>query len=27
MKDPTHEEHESFVEWSGGDYDSEKFEI
>ena len=26
LKDPNHEEHESFLEWSGGDYDSEKFD-
>jgi len=26
LKDPTHEEHESFLEWSGGDYDREKFD-
>ena len=25
LKDPDHEEHESFMEWFGGDYDSEKF--
>ncbi len=26
LKDPTHEEHESHMEWSGGDYDSERFD-
>ncbi len=26
LKDPSHEEHESCVEWSGGDYDSEQFD-
>jgi len=26
LKDPACEEHESFMEWSGGDYDSEKFD-
>ncbi len=26
LKDPTHEEHESFVEWSGGEYDNEQFD-
>ncbi len=26
LKDPTHEEYEGFMEWSGGDYDSEKFD-
>jgi hypothetical protein len=26
MKDPSHEEHESYMEWSGGDYDSEQFD-
>ncbi len=26
LKDPTHEEHESYMEWSGGDYDSESFD-
>jgi hypothetical protein len=26
LKDPSHEEHESYVEWSGGDYDSEQFD-
>jgi len=25
LKDPDHEEHESFMEWFGGDYDSGKF--
>jgi hypothetical protein len=26
LKDPSHKEHESFMEWSGGDYDSELFD-
>ncbi|MCF6237500.1 MAG: plasmid pRiA4b ORF-3 family protein [Candidatus Marinimicrobia bacterium] len=26
MKDPNHEEYESYMEWSGGDYDSESFD-
>jgi hypothetical protein len=26
LKDPSHEEHESFMEWSGGDFDSELFD-
>jgi len=26
LKDPDHEEHESYMEWSGGDYDSEQFD-
>lgn len=26
LKDPDHEEHEHLVDWSGGDYDSEKFD-
>lgn len=26
LKDPTHEEHESCMDWSGGDYDSEQFD-
>ncbi|UCD79776.1 MAG: plasmid pRiA4b ORF-3 family protein [Desulfobacterales bacterium] len=26
IKDPNHEEHESFLEWCGGAYDSEKFD-
>ena len=26
LKDPNHDEHESYMEWSGGDYDSESFE-
>ncbi len=26
LKDPSHEEHESYKEWSGGDYDSEQFD-
>ena len=25
LKDSNHEEHESFMEWSGGDFDSERF--
>lgn len=25
MKDPTHEEHETYAMWSGGEYDSERF--
>ena len=25
LKDPNHEEHESFMEWSGGDFDSGRF--
>ncbi len=25
LNDPDHEEHESYMEWSGGEYDSEKF--
>ena len=25
LKDPRHEEHENYMEWSGGDYDSESF--
>ena len=25
LKDPYHEEHESYMQWSGGEYDSEKF--
>lgn len=27
LKDPSHEEHESYMEWSGGDYDSERFDL
>ena len=27
LKDPEHEDHEFFKTWSGGDYDSERFEI
>ncbi len=26
LKDPSHEEHETYMEWSGGDYDSEGFD-
>ncbi len=26
LKDPSHEEHESYMEWSGGDFDSEWFD-
>jgi hypothetical protein len=26
LKDPNHEEHESYVEWSGGSFDSERFD-
>jgi hypothetical protein len=26
LKDPSHEEHESYMEWSGGDYDCEQFD-
>ncbi len=26
LKDQNHEEHESYMEWSGGDYDSERFD-
>jgi hypothetical protein len=26
LKDPEHEEHESYMEWAGGDYDSERFD-
>ncbi|MBE0584928.1 MAG: plasmid pRiA4b ORF-3 family protein [Desulfofustis sp.] len=26
LKDPSHEEHQSYMEWSGGDYDSERFD-
>ena len=26
LKDPSHEEHESYMEWSCGDYDSERFD-
>jgi hypothetical protein len=26
LKDPNHEEHKSYMKWSGGDYDSEKFD-
>jgi hypothetical protein len=25
LKDPAHEDHESCMEWSGGNYDSEQF--
>jgi hypothetical protein len=27
LKDPTHEEHESVMEWSGGNFDSERFDV
>ena len=27
LKDPNHEEHESLVEWAGGNYDSERFDV
>jgi hypothetical protein len=27
LKDPSHEEHESSVEWSGGDFDSVRFDF
>jgi hypothetical protein len=27
LKDPSHEEHESYMEWSGGDFDSERFDL
>ncbi len=27
LKDPKHEEHESYMEWSGGDFDSERFDV
>ncbi len=27
LKDPAHEDHESCMEWSGGKYDSERFEV
>lgn len=26
LKDPNHEEHASYMEWSGGDFDSERFD-
>lgn len=26
LKDPNHEKHESYIEWSGGDFDSESFD-
>ena len=26
LKDPNHEEHESYAEWSGGNFDSERFD-
>ncbi len=26
LQDPSHEEHESYMEWSGGDFDSERFD-
>jgi len=27
LQDPNHEEHENYKRWSGGNYDSEKFEV
>lgn len=27
LKDPNHEEHESYMEWSGGSFDSERFDL
>jgi hypothetical protein len=27
INDPTHEEHDSYVEWSGGEFDSEEFNL
>ena len=27
LKDPAHEEHESYQQWSGGNYDSERFNV
>lgn len=27
LKDPAHEEHESYMEWCGGDFDFERFEL
>ncbi len=27
VKDPAHAEHESYMEWFGGDYDSERFDV
>jgi hypothetical protein len=27
LKDPEHEEHESYMQWSGGNYDGEKFDV
>ena len=27
IKDPKHEEHESYLEWVGGDFDPEKFDL
>ncbi|MGC9372903.1 MAG: plasmid pRiA4b ORF-3 family protein [Thermovirgaceae bacterium] len=27
LKDPGHEDHETYVTWSGGDYDSERFDV
>jgi len=27
LKDPNHEGHESYMEWSGGDYDGERFDV
>ncbi len=26
LKDPSHEEHENYMEWSGGDYDIQRFD-
>ncbi|MBE9549189.1 MAG: hypothetical protein IMF09_07245 [Proteobacteria bacterium] len=26
LKDPHHQEHESYMQWSGGEFDSENFE-
>lgn len=26
LKDPSHEEHENYMDWFGGDYDSERFD-
>jgi len=27
LKDPTHEAHDGYMEWSGGNYDSERFDV
>jgi pRiA4b ORF-3-like protein len=27
IKDPSHEEYENYMQWSGGNYDSEKFDV